>query len=898
MTEQQNQLARQWGAMLEGAGAAIDWVEQVRGNSRRLNSEADSLIQSLRQLRNKSRNLMHAARTPMTVGFFGESQAGKSFLISALGAGANGQFETEYGGQRVNFIDHINPPGGGKEATGLVTRFTNQARKPVDDAFPVEVRLLAEVDLAKILSNAWFNDFDQNQVEYRLDDTRVEQVLSRFAGREQGPLQEGVAADDVVSLWDYVRTSFEKALRPLENGYWQQVLKLAPRLSPDERAQLFSVLWGELPELTQLYADVAVSLRRLQYAKTAFLPLAALTTSVDGKLQYARNSIMSVDVLVRQGSDQDVSIDVRPEVDDKLLAPTPIRISHLAALTVELVFPSIEPKRVASVESVDLLDFPGYRGRYKARQLSDISADENPVAQLLLRGKVAYLFESYTDMQAMNGLVLCTYMQSNVSDIANVLERWVDKTQGETAAERSQRACGLFWAITKFDIRLQDMLRLDGDSQVAEGWYGMIQGNMEERYGHLPFMQSWSEGSQGGAFNNVYLVRKPGIEGSFIKVQNGVESIDPAKLDGLERLGRAFVSHESINRRIAHAEQAWEAVLKENDGGMTRLAEGMAGIADLAFKLGRLSQQLQDELTREGGALARLKRYHQSIDGDDVERKRQRGQQLAQALYGARKAIPELMYAMELPREDLRDLYLNGLHARVDDAEEESDSQQAAAEQSEFNPFGAPADDDNPFAAPSASQAAAPVAPKPALKTADHLYAEAVFQRWVAHLRNLPERKRLLTSMGVKAELAEALVDELITAANRLGLQDLIEASLTRRQDSSSKREQLVMRQVLRAQLVLNDFMSWLGFTQIEPSTRPLSIVNKQPLFTNTTRLDDVGLPDLDDSPADTNTEYAGYWLTGLREIVLGNAGHTAGSEITLDQNQELGRILDSFKQA
>ena len=54
MTEQQNQLARQWGARLDGAGAAINWVEQVRGNSRRLNSEADSLIQSLRQLRNRA----------------------------------------------------------------------------------------------------------------------------------------------------------------------------------------------------------------------------------------------------------------------------------------------------------------------------------------------------------------------------------------------------------------------------------------------------------------------------------------------------------------------------------------------------------------------------------------------------------------------------------------------------------------------------------------------------------------------------------------------------------------------------------------------------------------------------------------------------------------------------
>ena len=54
---------------------------------------------------------------------------------------------------------------------------------------------------------------------------------------------------------------------------------------------------------------------------------------------------------------------------------------------------------------MDLLDFPGYRGRYDKARLSEIP--NNPV-ELLRRGKVAYLFELYTENQEMNGLVLCT----------------------------------------------------------------------------------------------------------------------------------------------------------------------------------------------------------------------------------------------------------------------------------------------------------------------------------------------------------------------------------------------------------------------------------------------------------------------------------------------------------
>lgn len=898
MTQQQNELARQWNALLEGAGAAIDWVDQVRGNSKQLNSEADSLVHQLRQLRNKSRDLMRAAQSPMTIGFFGESQAGKSYLISALGADQRGQFEANYGGQLVNFITHINPPGTGKEATGLVTRFTRNAQPSEDDAYPVEVRLFREIDLAKILSNSWFNDFDQHRVEYRLDEARIEQMLARFHGRDGGAIQRGVNADDVVSLWDYARASFAKPLRLLENGYWQHAMKLAPHLSPDERAQLFSVLWGELPEFTQMYAAVAASLGKLKNAETAYLPLSALATREGDELQYGRDSIMSVDVLLRQGSERDKNLAVRPVVDGKLGAPTELLISHLAVLTVELIFPLVETESEPRVSSVDLLDFPGYRGRYKARELSEISSEGNPVGQMLLRGKVAYLFENYTITQAMNGLVVCSYKQGEVSETAQVLERWVECTQGETAQSRSERACGLFWALTMFDMRLQAMLTHEGGSQIDEGWAGMLRGAMEERFGNLPFMKDWSGGVQ---FNNVYLVRKPGMDSSFVKkLGKGKEQIDPDKRQALERLGESFCDHPDIRRRIADPRLAWDAVMTENDGGMNRLAAGIKGIADLEFKLGRLRQQLHDELEGRGSALARLASYHQDIDGDDVEKKRKLGQQLAQALYASRRWIPILMQAMELSQEDLRELYLNGLHAQA--PKPTAQDSQACDDAEEVNPFAfEDTAEHNPFAKPDTvtqAESGANSSIKLTLRTADHLYAEAVFQRWVAHLRDLPERKRLLDAMGVKREVAQILVDELITTANRVNLQAMIEGRLTARQDSSSKREHLVMRQVLRAQLGLNDFVAWLGFLNVEFEKRPVSIVNKHKLFARTTSLDSAGLPDLHEVPLDTNADYVGYWLTGLQDVVLHNAGHTAGSEINLEQNQALARILANVRQA
>ena len=137
-----------------GCAAAIEWVGEVTGNSSRLKSEEKNLVPTIRRMRNLARRLGQAASRPMSIGFFGLSQAGKSYLISTLAAGENGELETLLDGERLNFIDDVNPPGLGKEATGLVTRFTrHQVQSP--KGFPIQLTLFSESDLIKILGNTF-----------------------------------------------------------------------------------------------------------------------------------------------------------------------------------------------------------------------------------------------------------------------------------------------------------------------------------------------------------------------------------------------------------------------------------------------------------------------------------------------------------------------------------------------------------------------------------------------------------------------------------------------------------------------------------------------------------------------------------------------------------------------
>lgn len=197
-----NRLADIGTALSQSLGAAIDWVEQARQTARSVDREADKLVEGLRRSRIKSRRLTAAASRSPAIGIFGISQAGKSFLVDSLAKGENGRLESMLGSQRLDFMKHVNPPGGGKEATGLVTRFTRVASNAPAD-FPVEVELVSESDLIKILWNSYIRDFDQEAMPNRVDPESIDELLRKVEPQRQAGPVPGITVDDVVDLMDY-----------------------------------------------------------------------------------------------------------------------------------------------------------------------------------------------------------------------------------------------------------------------------------------------------------------------------------------------------------------------------------------------------------------------------------------------------------------------------------------------------------------------------------------------------------------------------------------------------------------------------------------------------------------------------------------------------------------------
>ena len=368
-------------------------------------------------------------------------------------------------------------------------------------------------------------------------------MLDRFAGRAGGERQPGVDADDVVSLWDYVVESFGNHVQALEGdlqgGYWPQAAALAPYLSPGDRAEFFSILWGEERQLTQAYAQIAESLQEIGNAGVAHIPLEAVQDHSDGP-----PSIMNVTMLDQIGGDS-AMIKIRGVKDGKLGEPVAIRRSHLAALTTELVFPLANSPREKCLETVDLLDFPGYRGRYDKARLSEIRT--TPWGAAASREGRLSVRAVHREPGNERTRAVHARAQAARNERGGARARPLGQAYaGDTARDRAERS-GLLWAVTMFNARVTDML------QKQDKWHQEWKGLNDiafKIYESLEFMRDWRGGRP---FSNTFMVRTPSYTDFTVKQGDKEVGVSPDKKEILGLMRASFVESDVLRGRFPQA---------------------------------------------------------------------------------------------------------------------------------------------------------------------------------------------------------------------------------------------------------------------------------------------------------------------------------------------------------
>ena len=792
MSQENMNLASRCREYADVTARAQSWLDD---NRELVRGEYEALRTELRRAGRAFHKCGIAALRKMCVGVFGPSQSGKSYLISVLARDKKGMLMAELGPRQVDFITEINPEGG-KESTGLVTRFTTTLPLGVPADFPVKLRLLSESDVAKILANTYYADCDHKEAP---DQNAVLEALAGLEAKAQGGPVAGnpIDADEMEDLKEYVSRRFQSRPRVqlLDKVYWQRAAQLAPRLGLEDRATLFGLIWDGVGPFTKLFLRLCGALARLGNPTEAWCPLDALLPR--------KASIIDVAMLqgLEKGSGGPLRI-ANPQGQETELAR-----SEVTALTAEICMP-IREKPDDYFDHTDLLDFPGYRSRLKLDDLRKELEREGTLENLFLRGKVAYLFERYCAERELTSMLLCIGPgNQEVQDLPGAIDEWVRSTHGETPVRRTGKEPALFFVLTKMDMEFEKKL---GSPSVEGRWKTRLAASLLDFFGKQhDWPLHWDDN---GAFRNMFLLRNPNFkcEAIFDFDDKGETAIRADQLAYVEEVRQAFLNTIEVRAHFAEAEKAWDAAMSLNDGGVEYLRQKLRPLCNPELKREQIGTTLADRLDKLRSLLTPF--WHT----DNKEEERAQKENLSRSLAGiCAKIVQEQRFGEFLRLLQVTDHELYDLHFRAEQAmlTQEADTGEASvtgvrvfADELLGEVFGS--------APPSAVQQAESGKPKnaPARDEAGR-FTQLVEQYWIERLYSLADDPVIQSAYKFPSHEFGLFVHELTTAIHRIGLLRELEENLRKAGGYGNiSRDRLIWKQVSLAAGCLNAFVDWLGY--------------------------------------------------------------------------------------
>ncbi|MGE0422075.1 MAG: virulence factor SrfC family protein [Reyranellaceae bacterium] len=882
MEEVDLKLSQSCDSAADAAARAIAWIRDVAPGAASIGQQAGSLISEIQKVRNQSRKLARAARRKMCVGVFGPSQAGKSYLVSILASREGRPLTARFDGKGYDFLREINPPGG-RESTGLVTRLTTD---PGDapPGFPVQLRLLTQTDLVKILANSFYLDFDHDKADFSPPDAdAIRKRLAELRPRAKPSPVDALSEDDVLDLIEYFDAYFKGKTAAFHVDFWREAIDLAPRLSGTDRARLWSLLWYDFEPFNKLYDILFEGLRKLGFADEAFCPMSALHPRED--------SIIDVLILDRLGTDNADVLKVRPRLAGGADAELPR--SLICALTAELRI-AIGEKPWPFFDHTDLLDFPGARSRLKLEQLEDAGKNAdgtraaNPLRELLLRGKVAYLFQRYSAEREISAILLCIPDGvQEVRDLSPMMEGWVNATFGELPQTRARQRCGLFLVLTKMDREFEQKAGEVGDD-IRMRWTARLNNSLLKN-----FRGEWPTNWDGKPFNNSFWLRNPTVKDERL-MKYGADGREAGIAETFtERsttLRRFFLENETVAQHFTEPERAWDEAFRPNDGGLSYIVEKLTPVCDPAIKRAQVQGQLETQVSR---LVDRLIGFHNGDDTGARQKKQVLVQQVLRGLAGCIKTqrFGELVDRLQIAEEDLRSIYFRAATAKQDTANTGAPRDEAV---------GAAVDLGDIFSSVFGDTSVLSKPVTGSLQDRAAHFANDAMQHWQEGLRRLSGDERAASQFGIDRQHFGWLVDELVVGATRLKVAEQLAGRVrVVENNANAKWEDVAERQVQATATMINRFVDWLGFDQVPRDERP-----GLPPQAPTRRVFDLAappagaMPTLREEPIPIYNTFCADWMRAFLQLALDNVGYEGGRDITPEQNDRLGIILKQAEQA
>lgn len=585
---------------------------------------------------------------------------------------------------------------------------------------------------------------------------------------------------------------------------------------------------------------------------------------------------------------------MRPKQADGRSSPdTRLPRSLICALTAELNV-AIAEKPWDFFDHTDLLDFPGARSRLKLARLDDVSKAKgvaegaNPLRELLLRGKVAYLFQRYSSERELSAILLCIPDgNQEVRDLSDMMTAWIDQTIGATPADRAKQKNALFLVLSKMDREFEQKAGETEESRHLR-WSARLGNSLVNN-----FRGEWPLNWNGRPFDNTFWLRNPTvIDERLMDYDGGREvGIADAFAQRATELRRHFIDNEDVRRHFADPARAWDEAFRANDGGVSYLVKSLIPVCDPAIKRAQVRGQLDVQIRR---LVDRLAGFHSASDGDARTKKRDLVHTVLRGLADViqQQLFGELVAALQVADTALREIYFRIATARAsDDAPARNGKAQSPVAQS----TGAAVDLGAIFADVFGEEANrhAP-APSGVLEDRAERFAREAADYWLKNMRRVGADEKALSHYGVDRQHLGWLIDELIVGAHRLKLIDQLSHEVRALENAANaKWEEIAERQVRTASSALNGYVSALGFDKLPLDQRPGLPPNAptRRVFEHPTLMVD-GVPVLSEDPAPIYADYCKDWMRAFLQLAMDNVGYEGGREITPEQNDRLGAIL------
>lgn len=557
---------------------------------------------------------------------FGESQAGKSYLVSALLSEKGKPFKILDGrGEEFDFKNQMNPRGNEMESTSVITRFSIKY-KWVNHDFPILAKLLSPTDIILVICEAYYHNL---KVSKPLSYDEIKDKISFFESFyvNKSECQKLIIEDDVLNIEEYFENNFSKLVynNIKDANFFERISALVAKIAPEEWKDVFSLFWNFNSQLTKLFDDLIKQYKQLNFVDTVYLPIDAVLRDKGTLLDVIR-----LDEIYSKFNGQEKEYSAKTFVfyKDKDGSDKTVEFSkpYLCALTAELIFvlPDKTKNDKPFLAQTDLLDFPGTR-RFESTSEENIS--DRSLTVLLRRGRVDYLFNKYSSNERINALLFCqNHKQSNQSVMPEKLNHWIGNMIGKTQAERENfksSVSPLFVISTWFNKDLEFDFsndKLGVKQSLNERWNQRFTKTLEEqifKVHEYPWLIEWTISKPN--FQNIFLLRdfeKSGTDvqncSNIFKGYNGckseTEEIIPISYpDFRNDLRQSFTKYPFVKRHFENPENSWDEAASINKDGtkliidkLTIAADNInpARMAKMRTELNEISQTIRTELLK------------------------------------------------------------------------------------------------------------------------------------------------------------------------------------------------------------------------------------------------------------------------------------------------------------